>query len=262
MYYVYIPKVVSPTPSLVVFLHATFAMPAIPLALVPQWETIADQYGIFVLWPISTWDPTIQSWRWDCAGCESGFAVAPDDSGFIRSVILTIQNQYGVSPGQSFVSGMSSGGYMTQRVGMEQSDLIAAIAPVSGAQYIQPVGTTFVAPIVPNPISVYRLNGDIDPVVPYCGGTKGFWGGVAAYSPSMDQDLDFWSETAANSCTTFAQSQPLCTSGQPTDGINGQDATGCKGGAEIIFEREPGVGHAWVSGTEAKVWAFFQTHSR
>jgi poly(3-hydroxybutyrate) depolymerase len=262
MYYLYIPKVVSPTPSLVLFLHATYAMPSIPLALVPQWEAIADQYGIFIIWPISLWDPTIQTWRWDCDGCESGFAVAPDDSGFIRSVILSVQNQYGISPGQTFVSGMSSGGYMTQRIGMEQSDVIAAIAPISGAQYIQPVGTTYVRPVVPNPISVYRLNGDIDTVVPYCGGTKGFWAGVMAYSPSMDEDLAFWSGSLANSCSTFTQSQPMCTGGEPTEGVNGQDATECKGGTEMIFVREPGIGHEWVTGTEVKIWAFFQTHGR
>src|SRR5258708_3276780 len=262
MYYIYVPKVVAPTPSMVVFLHATYTMTAIPLALLTQWEAIANQYGIIVMWPISTWDAKIMTWRWDCDGCESGFAVAPDDSGFIGSAIVTAQGLYGISPGQTFVAGMSSGGYMTQRIGMEHSDLIGAIAPVSGAQYIQPLGTTFLAPVVANPVSVYRLNGDIDPIVPYCGGTKAFWANILAYSPSMDSDVDFWADQTANSCTSTSHSQPLCTNGGPTQGVNGQDATGCKGGAEIIFERETGVGHQWIPGTELKLWNFFQTHGR
>jgi polyhydroxybutyrate depolymerase len=262
MYYVYVPKIVNPSPSLFVFLHATYAMPTIPLALLTQLEAIAEQHGILIAWPISTWDPSIQTWRWDCDGCESGFAVPPDDSGFIHVSIVTIQDQYGIRAGQTFVAGMSSGGYMAQRIATEHSDIIAAIASASGAQYIQPIGTTFVAPIVPNPISVYRLNGDIDPVVPYCGGTKGFWAGVMAYSPSVDSDVDFWADQNANSCTSTAQSQPLCTNGAPTPNVNGQDATGCKGGTEVLFEREIGVGHQWVPGTEIKVWAFFQAHAR
>jgi len=247
MYYVYVPKAVAPTPSMVVFLHATYTMPAIPLALLPQWEAIADQYGILVVWPISTWDPTIMTWRWDCDGCESGFADPPDDSGFIHSAIVTTQAQYGITPGQTFVAGMSSGGYMTQRVAMEHSDVLAAIASASGAQYIQPLGTTFVAPVVPNPVSVYQLNGDVDVVVPYCGGTKGFWANVKAYSPSVDSDVDFWADQNVNSCSSTSQSQPLCTNGNPTAGVNWQGATGCKSGTEVIFEREIGIGHEWVS---------------
>jgi poly(3-hydroxybutyrate) depolymerase len=262
MYYVYVPKVVNPTPSLLVFLHATYANPGIPLTLLSQWEAVADQNGIIISWPISTWDPAIQTWRWDCDGCESGFSVPPDDSGFIRSVIVTTQSQYGIGVGQSFVVGMSSGGFMAQRIGMEQSDVIAGIAPVSGAQYIEPTGTTFLVPVVPNSISVYRINGDIDPVVPYCGGLKGFWAGVRAYSPSVDLDVDFWSGPNANSCTTMTESAPLCTNGGPTAGVNGLDATGCKNGTEVLFEREIGVGHQWVPGTENKVWKFFQAHSR
>jgi poly(3-hydroxybutyrate) depolymerase len=262
MYYVYVPKVVAATPSIVVFLHASYAKPAVPLYELPPWETIANQYGIVILLPISTWDPNIDTWRWDCDGCESGFAVPPDDSGFIRSAIMATQAQYNVKPSQTFVAGMSSGAYMAQRVGMEQNDVIAAIAPVSGAQYLQPLKTIFNPPLVGNPVSVYRLNGDLDTVVPYCGGTKGFWAKVKAYSPSVDSDVDFWAGEDANLCTSASESQPLCTDGVPTEDVNGQDETGCKGEAEVIFEREIGVGHTWIPGTEAKLWAFFQTHSR
>ena len=250
------------TPSIVLFLHDTWTLPSIPLDLVPQFEAIADQYGIYVVWPISTYNSAYKSWYWDCDGCESGFAIAPDDSGFIRSITLALQSQYGVSSGQTFVTGMSSGGYMTQRIGMEQSDVIAAIAPVSGAQYIQPLKTTFIPPIVPNPISVYRLNGDEDSVVPYCGGTKGFWANTRAFSPSGDSDVDFWAGQNANQCASMDESQSLCTNGFPTDGVVEQDASACNGGTEVILEREIGVAHVWVPGTEMKVWAFFQAHAR
>jgi polyhydroxybutyrate depolymerase len=262
MYYIYIPPRLAAAPSIVVFLHATYPKTAIPLYELPPWATIANQYGIVILLPISTWDPSIATWRWDCDGCESGFKVPPDDSGFIRAAILATQAQYKVDAGQTFVAGMSSGGYMTQRVGMEQSDIIAAIAPVSGAQYIQPVGTDFDPPVVPNALSVYRLQGDIDTVVPYCGGVKGFWAKIVAFSPSVDSDMDFWAGPDANQCTSSSESQTLCTNGVPTVDVDGQNATGCKGGVDVIFEREVGVGHTWVKGTETKLWAFFQTHGR
>ena len=149
---------------------------------------------------------------------------------------------------------------MTQLVGDHESELVAAIAPVSGAQYIDPVGYQWSAPILQFPVSVYRLNGDLDMVVPYCGGTKAFWHNMKAYSPSMDGDLGYWS--GQNQCSSFSQTQPLCTNGLPTEGVNGNDATGCLNGSEVLMEREVGYGHQWVPGTELKIWAFFQTHGR
>jgi polyhydroxybutyrate depolymerase len=262
IYFTYVPRTLAPKPSMVLYLNSTSSSKSLPFYDYYPWEELSDQYGFVMVWPISTWDTKDNTWHWECDGCESGFPKLPDDSGFLRSLIQSLQAQYGVTPGQTFVTGMSSGAYMTQRVGMEQSDIIAAIAPVAGAQYIQPLGTNFIPPVVPNPVSVYRLNGDEDPVVPYCGGVKGFWSNVRAYSPSMDQDADFWSEANANSCSTLSQSQPMCTNGQPTPGVNGQDATGCNGGAEVVFVREVGVGHTWVRGTESLVWAFFQKHGR
>lgn len=262
-YTVYVPVNQSTPPALVVVLHPTTNTTTPPLFKAYAWEKLADQYGFVVVWPFSIFDTWVGSWHWECDGCESGFpAGVPDDSGFLRNIIVNLQGGYLIASGQTFVVGMSSGGFMTERVGMESSDLIAAIAPVSAAQYIQPVrGKTFVPPMVPYPPSVYELHGDIDTSVPYCGGTKGYWG-VNAFSPGMDSDVGYWSGTNAGQCTTFSQSQPLCTAGVPTDGVNGQDATGCMGGTEVLFEREIGVAHIWVNGTEAKVWAFFASHQR
>ena len=262
-YAVYVPRL--PSGSMVLFLHGTSAFPSIPYSHVSTWEPVSDQGGFIMVWPISTLDPSgpQPTWHWECDGCSSGFPETPDDSGFLRWLITSLQSQYSISPGKTFVAGMSSGGFMTHRVGMELSDLIAAIAPVSGMQYIQPSGTKFVAPLVPNPVSVYELHGDLDGAVPYCGGVKFYWSGVRAFSPSIDSDVSFWDGPNANNCTAFSQSQPLCTvAGHPTRNVNGQDATGCLGGVEVVFERELGEGHTWPAGTEAKIWAFFQAHSR
>jgi len=262
-YAVYVPQLQSG--SMVLFLHATSSWRSIPYSHVSAWEQVSDQGGFIMIWPISTFDPSGQpgpTWHWECDGCSSGFPATPDDSGFLRWLITSLQSQYSISPGKTFVAGMSSGGFMTHRVGMELSDLIAAIAPVSGMQYIQPSGTTFVAPLVPNPVSVYELHGDLDRDVPYCGGARSYWS-VRAFSPSTDSDVSFWDGPNANNCTAFSQSQPLCTAaGHPTRNVNGQDATGCLGGVEVVFERELGEGHTWPAGTEAKIWAFFQAHSR
>ena len=258
-YTVYVPQNLSSQPSLVVVLHPTSTVQP-PLFRAFQWEQLADQYGFVIVWPIARYNAWVKTWHWECDGCESGFFKPPDDSGFLRSMIVTLQARYQVPRSRTFVVGMSSGGFMAERVGMESSDLVAAIAPVSAAQYIQPInGKTFTAPILPNPISVYELHGDEDPSVPYCGGTKNYWG-VNSTSPSMDSDVAYWSGPKGNNCGTFSVSKPLCTNGQPTTGVNGQDATVCSASTEVVFVREVGVGHTWLDGTEAKVWSFFRTH--
>ena len=149
---------------------------------------------------------------------------------------------------------------MAHRVGTDLSDIVAAVAPVSGMIDIHPIGQDFDPPQPTHPVSVYELHGDQDPEVPYCGGIGWFWGKLHYDQPSSDDDVNFW--ISANSCTMRSTSQPLCTNGAPTVGVNGQEATGCAGSATIIFEREIGVGHVWVTGTEAKIWAFFRGHPR
>ena len=258
-YSVYVPQKLSDPPALLVVLHPTSTVQP-PLFRAFDWEKLADQYGFVIAWPIAKYNPWVKTWHWECDGCESGFRPLPDDSGFVRSVIVSLQSQYHVPRRRTFVVGMSSGGFMAERVGMESSDLVAAIAPVSAAQYIQPVsGRTFSPPILPNPISVYELHGDVDAAVPYCGGTRDYWG-VSSTSPSMDSDVAYWSGPSGNNCGIFSVSAPLCTNGQPTTGVNGQDATGCSSSTEVIFKREVGVAHTWPAGTEAKVWAFFLSH--
>ena len=261
-YAVYTPSVLAAKPALVFFLNSTSNNGATnpPYYGIQPWKLLADKYGFVMVWPVSTFNPNDKLWYWDCYETDSTFPVAPDDSGFLRWLITSLQAQYAVSPGNTFVTGMSSGAFMAHRAGTDLSDIVAAIAPVSGMIDIHPIGQNFLPPDPQNPVSVYELHGDEDTVVSYCGGNGWFWGGLHDDLASADDSVNFW--ISANSCTNRSSTQTLCTNGQPTAGVTRQDATGCSGGAEVVFERESNTGHVWLKGTEAKVWAFFQTHSR
>jgi poly(3-hydroxybutyrate) depolymerase len=261
-YAVYRPQSLAASPAMVLFLNATSQNPADnpPYPRMLPWETLADEYGFVMVWPMSSYNPSDRSWYWDCYETDSTFPVLPDDSGFLRWLISSLQSQYSVTPNKTFVSGMSSGGFMAHRVGAELSDIVAAIAPVSGMIDIHPIGQDFEPPQPALPVSVYELNGDADTVVPYCGGTGWFWGKLHDDLASSDDSVNFW--TSANSCARRSTSQALCTNEKPTSGLNQQMATGCSGSATVIFEREINVGHTWVTGTEAKIWNFFRSHPR
>jgi polyhydroxybutyrate depolymerase len=261
-YAVYRPQSLAPNPAMVLFLNSTSQNAATnpPYVYTQAWETLADQYGFVMVWPVSSYNPANHSWYWDVYETESTFPVAPDDSGFLRSLITTLQSQYSVSPNRTFAAGMSSGGFMAHRVGTDLSDIVAAIAPVSGMIDIHPIGQDFAPPPPTNTVSVFELHGDEDTEVTYCGGTGWFWGKLHDDQPSSDDDVSFW--TSANSCPAHSTTQSLCTNGTPTPGVDSVIASGCANGATVMFEREVGVGHTWVRGTEAKIWAFFRSHPR
>jgi polyhydroxybutyrate depolymerase len=261
-YAVYTPKAFDSNPAMVLFLHSTSQnLPNNPPYYAMQpWKALANQQGFLMVWPISSYNPATKQWYWECYETDTTFKIAPDDSGFLRWLITSLQSRYGISAESTFVTGMSSGAFMAHRVGSDSSDIVAAIAPVSGMIDIHPIGQNYSPPLPARPVSIFELHGDEDTVVPYCGGTGWFWGALHDTLPSIDDTVDFW--IAANACTERSTSQTLCTNGQPTQDVVSQDATGCVGGTEVVFQREVGLGHVWPAGTETKVWEFFQNHRR
>lgn len=223
---------------------------------------MADTNKFLLVWPVSTYNTRSSQWYWDCDFFDFSFAVDPDDSGYIRTLITTLTAQYHTDPNRVFVTGMSSGGYMTQRVGFELADLVAAIAPVSGPIWIQPETQSQAPPLPSRPISVIEFHGTIDQNVPYCGGTGRLaWKEPGNTIASTQDSMNFW--VAANGCTKLSTNQPICTSkNQANPNFPGLDATGCMNGVEVKFIPEVGYGHVWVPGTESTIWHFFATHGR
>lgn len=250
----YVPKTLAAQPALWVMNHPTEQVTTQPVPFDKgPLETLADTNGFIIAWPISTWNG--RSWYWDAFFLDYSFTLDPDDSGFIRALILQLEGQYPIYPGAVFVAGMSSGAFMALRAGVESADLIAAVGSASGQLYSE--NTVNVIPQPVQPVSAIILNGDADNRVGYCG-QKNNWGNST--SPGVDVTVDWL--VATNACTTVSTTQPLCTNGQPTPDVNGLDATGCAGNTEILFSREIGVGHTWVPGTETIMWNFFQAHRR
>lgn len=86
-----------------------------------------------------------------------------DDIGFIRTLIDTLKQKYKIDSKRIYATGFSNGASMTFRLGVECSDIFAAIAPISGTLWLE-------NPVLENPISVLYINGDSDPLNPINGG--------------------------------------------------------------------------------------------
>ena len=269
-YEVYLPLNLPANPPMVFMLHGTRTEPTFdPQQVITidwGWQAVADQYGFVLVKPASTYYSKTHQWNWNAYFMDAAFpAPAPDDSGFLRQLIVNLTAQYNVNPAQVYVAGFSSGAQMAERVGVEISDLVAAIAPVSG----QMVGQQVPPPGLPGnavaPISVQEWHGTLDNNLWPCsyGTTK--YSGVTYTLDTVDDTFNYWVEQ--NGCTSLQTTQPLCfnsapnnTNDAPTPGMpnmTGNIATGCTNNTEVQFIWEPNVAHNYQQQYNTQRWQFF-----
>jgi polyhydroxybutyrate depolymerase len=218
-----------------------------------QLDASADKYGFAVAYPdslpspynngLTTWNTYFYQPAWPGN-------TAPDDIAFLRQLITTEQTKLKINPKMIYVSGHSSGGYMAQRAGIELSDIVAAIAPLSSSLYVTLPLTGSLGQTVPAqnaPVSVLILESDKDAIIPYCGGAVSTSAGAVV--PSQDDTFNYWASTAANSCTAFDTKASLCSSsGTPTSLIE-KDASKCANNTEVKIYRLVGGIHTTDYGT-------------
>ena len=99
-----------------------------------------------------------------------------DDFSFVEDIIDEISSQYNIDMERIYAVGYSNGGMMAYGLANYKSDLIAAVASVSGAM-LDCIGNTS------HPMPVLHLHGTDDYVLPY-NGDKGF--------NSVQNTLDHW----------------------------------------------------------------------
>ena len=99
-----------------------------------------------------------------------------DDVGFVEAMISEISSQYTIDMERIYAAGYSNGGMMAYGLANYKSDLIAAVASVSGAM-LNCTGPTS------HPMPVVHLHGTSDAVVSYNGSND--WN-------SVQSTLDYW----------------------------------------------------------------------
>ncbi len=199
----------------------------------------------------------------------------PDDSGFLGALIGILVPQYNVNPNMVYVAGFSSGAEMAERVGVDLSDVVAAISPASGQLVAEQgiVTPPLSVPITPDPfppISVQEWHGTLDTELPPCnyGTTK--YSGVTFTLDTVDDTFNYWTGPKTNSCTTFQTTQTLCSNNAPNNandaptpgmpGLTGNIATGCANNVEVQFIWEPDVAHSFQQQYDTVRWLFFAAH--
>ena len=224
----------------------------------------ARQEGFIVAYPEGSGRFAGKLLTWNAGHC-CGYAMKRniDDVAFISALIERLIADYPVDPQRVYVTGMSNGGLMSHRLGIELSDKLAAIAPL--------VATLFGDEPQPRgPVAALMINGMLDKAVPHLGGPPGgrvsdAWDGTPT-KPALAQ-ASFWAK--ANGCAA--------TPAQQDHGRYLLWRYTCAPGGAVELYLLKDNGHAWPGGQPGSrrgdtpssalnatdvIWRFFQAQSK
>ncbi len=167
---------------------------------------LGEQHGFIPVYP----DGFERHWN-DCrAGADySANHLDIDDVGFLKAVVRTLDSGYEVDWSRIYATGLSNGGQMAYRLGLEAPDWIAGVAAMAASL---PAEENFDCTRSGQPVAALVINGSEDPVNPHEGGvidilgndsrglvlssaqTARYWAGLAGYSG--DGEHRRWPERA------------------------------------------------------------------
>lgn len=208
----YIPASKSPTPALVLVMHGSRSNGEVMRMLTRYgFDVLAERDGFIVVYP----DGYKDHWN-DCRGGGDYAANLEniDDVGFLRSLVQRMVAEQGVDPARIFATGLSNGGQMAYRLGLEAPGLVAGIAAVAANL---PVWANLDCEPTGEAVATLVMNGTADPVNPYEGGlvkifgnssrgvvqsamdTASYWAGLAGHSG--EGMLQVWPDRSADDKT-------------------------------------------------------------
>jgi polyhydroxybutyrate depolymerase len=165
-----------------------------------------------------------------------------DDVGFLLALVDELSSAYELD--RTLLLGVSNGGHMAYRLGIEASDTFDVIAPV-----IANHPAVHEAGVPANPVSVLVMNGTEDPLVPYDGGQVTLFGQERGEVLSTDDTIAWWEQ--ANGCTGPRTTLELPDL-DPDDGTRVVLETDrrCDRDSEVTLVRVEGGGHTWPGGSQ------------
>ena len=171
-----------------------------------------------------------------------------DDVGFISKLIDELIDDYNVDQDRVYATGISNGGFLSIRLGLDLSNQIAAIAPVTAQ--IEEVNANKSPEL---PISIMIINGTDDPLVPYNGGcvvlatlnSDVCRGEILSTDETIDKFLDF------NNCPDPTKTQTFInTIRSDNTSVEITRYENCPQGTETVLVKVIDGGHTWPGGAQ------------
>lgn len=203
------------------------------MARLTHFDAVADRYGFVAAYP----DGYGHSWN-DGHGNTPAERQGVDDVGFVRGLIDRAAEQVGADPTHVGVTGLSNGGVMCHRLGLELGDRIAAIAPVAGPM---PAALAHIVPA--HAVSVLLIHGTADRAIPI-GGGRTILGGPPVLSAA--DTVGRW--RAVDGCDIEVARETLPASGRDRTSVERTLSAGGHGGTTVESWIVHHGGHTWPGG--------------
>lgn len=246
-YYVHLPPAATrgkPLPLLLA-LHGWLST-GLGMAKLTEFNALADRYSFIVVYP----DGYDRSWA-DGRGIRPADKVGVNDVAFLGAVLDQVMAKEKVDATRIYVTGMSNGGFMTERLGCDLARRFAAIAVVA-ANFDQRLAARC-APS--HPLPVLLIHGSDDPIVPAAGGVMN---GESVLSTAAT--VRRWADLAG--CDTAPTVTELPVVVRDGTSVWRSTYTGCQGGARVIYDNVIGGGHTWPGSFQHSPAAVVGTTSR
>lgn len=200
------------------------------------WKELSEKEDFVAVFPTALGRPT--SWQGAWRGRPT------DDSVFLSELIDLLLEELKVDANRVYMTGHSSGGFMSFSFAATHGDKVAAIAPVAGLVIDQSKPAL--------PVSLISFHGTDDEVVPY---GKSRWG-----TPTAPESAELFAKH--NECGPVERTEL-----QKGKVLVDRWSEG-KAGSEVVFYTLEGWGHGWPRGGRGSVaateliWEFFEAHPR
>jgi polyhydroxybutyrate depolymerase len=208
------------------------------MARITHLSDVADQQGFIAVYP----QGYANSWAGG-KGDTPADAAGIDDVAFVSALIDRLAVEDGIDTTRVFATGLSSGGFMSQRLGCQLSGEIAGIAPVAATLLVNLAPTCTPS----RPMPVLEIQGTADPLVPYGGGHVRGRGPGGYPALSAPDTAAHWA--GVNGCSPTPQTQrppPRVADGTTVR----TDTYGRCAGAPVVLYTVVGGGHTWSGGEQ------------
>lgn len=212
---------------------------------------VADTANFIVITPQAIVDPLTNSTAWNSGASYLGYTLNSnvDDMGFFGAILDTLITNYNIDQSRVFSCGFSMGGFMTNRLGCEMNDRIAAIASVAGT-----IGTALNC-TPGRAIPACHFHGTGDSTVYYEGNLYG--------NDAEDLALFWASNNNCNTTPTVTALPDIMADGYT---VTHKLFSACDMGAEVELFRVDSADHVWLTPANdifytTEIWKFFAKHS-
>lgn len=169
-----------------------------------------------------------KSWNAELC-CGASAAAGTDDVAYLRTMILTVEDQFPVDRSKVFLLGYSNGGMMAYRMLCESPELVSSFVSVAGTN------TSGCRASTPRPF--LQMSGDDDPIVPLAGSKTQTAPGVGPVPSVLG--------SVAGLADDFDCPKPVRQTVGP---VTEQRWAPCRDGVPVVLDVVKGAGHGWPTG--------------